>query len=115
MPPKIISKTKEQKAAAATSASKAKKKKWTTGKVRDTLNNAAMWDTGVAEKMKTEVPKWKVITASIISERFKVNGSLARESLRFLEEKGMIRAVRTGPICKIYTRSMYKKDTGKKK
>merc|ERR1712039_371766 len=43
MPPKI-QKSKEAKAKAAMSSGKGKKKKWSKGKVRDKLQNAALFD-----------------------------------------------------------------------
>lgn len=32
----------------------------------------------------------RLITPSVVSERLKVNGSVARQAIRHLEEKGMI-------------------------
>ena len=40
----------------------------------------------------TDVPKQKLITPSIISEKLKVNGSLARKACRELVSKNLIRA-----------------------
>eukprot|EP00759_Apiculatamorpha_spiralis_P055338 PhF_6_TR7513/c0_g1_i1/m.11130/K02975/RP-S25e, RPS25; small subunit ribosomal protein S25e len=108
MPPKIETKTKEQKAAAAAASSKSKKKKWSKGKVRDPLDNAVMWDQGTVDKLVAEVPKWKVITVSVISERLKVNGSLAREALKYLEAKDLVKAVNIGKDCRIFTRNVKK-------
>eukprot|EP00008_Paramoeba_atlantica_P007798 CAMPEP_0201489672 /NCGR_PEP_ID=MMETSP0151_2-20130828/23274_1 /ASSEMBLY_ACC=CAM_ASM_000257 /TAXON_ID=200890 /ORGANISM="Paramoeba atlantica, Strain 621/1 / CCAP 1560/9" /LENGTH=72 /DNA_ID=CAMNT_0047875347 /DNA_START=181 /DNA_END=399 /DNA_ORIENTATION=- len=67
-----------------------------------------MWDTAAMDKLVAEVPKWKVITVSVISDRLKVAGSLAREALRYLEAQGLIRAVNAGKSCKIYTRLVRK-------
>ena len=108
MPPKVVSKTKEQKAAAAAASSKAKKKKWSKGKTRDPLDNAVMWDATTAERLVSEVPKMKVITVSIISDRLKVSGSLAREALKYLEAKELIQPANKTKSCKVYTRIIRK-------
>jgi small subunit ribosomal protein S25e len=50
---------------------------------------------GTYDKLYKEVPTYKLITPSIVSERLKVRGSLARRALLELEEKGLIRKVRT--------------------
>mmetsp|Transcript_33818 Transcript_33818/g.52917 ORF Transcript_33818/g.52917 Transcript_33818/m.52917 type:complete len:116 (-) Transcript_33818:43-390(-) len=104
MPPKVVSKTKEQKAAAAAASSKAKKKKWSKGKTRDPLDNAVMWEQSTVDRLVNEITKMKVITVSIISDRLKVSGSLAREALKYMEANGLARAVNTSKSCKVYTR-----------
>ncbi|KNH04707.1 ribosomal protein S25 [Perkinsela sp. CCAP 1560/4] len=111
MPPKVVSKTKEQKAAAATASSKAKKKKWSKGKTRDPLDNAVMWEPSMVDRLIGEVPKMKVITVSVISDRLKVSGSLAREALKYLEAKDLIRGCSKAKSCKVYTRVAPKKAT----
>merc|ERR1712080_296372 len=57
---------------------KAKKKKWSKGKTRDKLNNLVLFDKATYEKLLKEVPTYKLITPSIVSERLKVRGSLAK-------------------------------------
>lgn len=47
----------------------------------------------------------KLITASGLVERLKVNGSLARAAIRELEEKGLIRKVDAHHAQVIYTRA----------
>merc|ERR1739848_788837 len=66
---------------------KAKKKKWSKGKVRDKLNNLILFDKATYDKLYKEVPSYKLITPSVVSERLKVRGSLARFALQELEEK----------------------------
>merc|ERR1712179_437290 len=61
---------------------KAKKKKWSKGKVRDKLN-----------------------TPSVVSERLKVRGSLAKQALRELCGKGLIRLISAHSSQMIYTRA----------
>ena len=45
------------------------------------------------DKLYKEVPTYKLITPSIVSERLKVRGSLARKALIELTEKGIIQKV----------------------
>merc|ERR1712226_868185 len=51
-----------------------------------------------------EVPTYKLITPSIVSERLKVRGSLARRALLELTEKGLIKQVVAHRSQFIYTR-----------
>ena len=67
---------------------KAKKKKWSKGKTRDKLNNLVLFDKATYDKLLKEVPTYKLITPSIVSERLKVRGSLARKALTELVQKG---------------------------
>merc|ERR1712001_409320 len=60
---------------------KAKKKKWSKGKTRDKLNNLVLLDKATYDKLLKEVPTYKLITPSIVSERLKVRGSLSRKAL----------------------------------
>merc|ERR1712078_757351 len=83
---------------------KAKKKKWSKGKSRDKLNNLVLFDKGTYDKLYKEVPTYKLITPSIVSERLKVRGSLARRALLELTEKGLIKQVVAHRAQFIYTR-----------
>ena len=85
---------------------KAKKKKWSKGKTREQLNNAVMWDKNLVKKLENDVPKFKVITISVISDRLKVNGSLARVALEYLTEKGLIKPVSFSSKIRVYTRAL---------
>merc|ERR1711976_20029 len=87
---------------------KAKKKKWSKGKVRDKLNNLVLFDKATYEKLLEEVPTYKLITPSVVSERLKVRGSLARAGLKELLQKGMIRQVVKHNRQVIYTRTIKK-------
>ena len=42
---------------------------------RDKLNNLVLFDKGTYDKLYKEVPTYKLITPSIVSERLKVNYS----------------------------------------
>merc|ERR1712008_161193 len=83
---------------------KAKKKKWSKGKTRDKLNNLVLFDKATYDKLYNEVPTYKLITPSIVSERLKVRGSLARRALIELMEKGLIKQVVAHSSQMIYTR-----------
>merc|ERR1712214_155701 len=83
---------------------KAKKKKWSKGKTRDKLNNLVLFDKATYDKLMKEVPTYKLITPSIVSERMKVRGSLARKALQELHTKGVIRQVVKHRSQMIYTR-----------
>ena len=65
--------------------------KWSKGKVKEKLANLVLFDKGTYEKMLSDVPKQKLITPSIISEKLKVNGSLARKAIKELSSKNLIR------------------------
>merc|ERR1719440_330521 len=89
---------------------KAKKKKWSKGKTRDKLNNLVLFDKATYDKLLKEVPTYKLITPSIVSERLKVRGSLARKALIELMEKGLIKQVVQHSAQTIYTRVMKDED-----
>uniref|UniRef100_A0A1B6LUN9 40S ribosomal protein S25 n=1 Tax=Graphocephala atropunctata TaxID=36148 RepID=A0A1B6LUN9_9HEMI len=112
MPPKKDSKgssskqpQKTQKKKEGGSGGKAKKKKWSKGKVRDKLNNQVLFDKPTYEKLLKEVPSYKLITPSVVSERLKVRGSLARRALEELLQKGLIKQVIKHHAQVIYTRT----------
>jgi len=52
-----------------------------------------------------EIPTGKLITVSSVCERLKINGSLARQSLRDLHNKGLIKPVVLHSAQAIYTRA----------
>merc|ERR1711872_809929 len=104
--PKATSKTpaKNPKKKEGGGGGKAKKKKWSKGKTRDKLNNLVLFDKATYDKLLKEVPTYKLITPSIVSERLKVRGSLARKALIELEKQGKIKEVVRHSSQMIYTR-----------
>ncbi|MQL96471.1 hypothetical protein Taro_029141 [Colocasia esculenta] len=52
---------------------KQKKKKWSKGKQKEKVNNAVLFDQATYDKMLSEVPKYKQITPSVLSERLRVH------------------------------------------
>merc|ERR1711915_427819 len=103
---KVVQKSKEAKMKAAMAGGKSKKKKWSKGKVKEKLANLVMFDKPTYDKLLKEIPKAKLITPAVVSERLKVNGSVAKVAIRHLEEKGVIALVgeRHAPML-IYTRN----------
>ena len=73
--PKKDSKTpaKNPKKKEGSGGSKKAKKKWSKGKTRDKLNNLVLFDKNTYDKLYKEVPTYKLITPSIVSERLKVS------------------------------------------
>ncbi|KIL67346.1 hypothetical protein M378DRAFT_59470, partial [Amanita muscaria Koide BX008] len=82
------------KAAAPSGGGKAaKKKKWSKGKVKDKAQHVVNLDKVLYDRILKEVPTFKFISQSILIERLKVNGSLARVAIRHLEKDGQIRRI----------------------
>merc|ERR1712100_821339 len=96
-------KTKEQIAKAAAGGGKAKKKKWNSGKTKEKTNNAVYFDEATYEKLLSDVPNSRLITVSTISDKLRVNGSIARAAIKDLEAKGLIRKVSTHNAQLLYT------------
>merc|ERR1712241_763691 len=94
---------KEAKMKAAMASGKSRQKKWAKGKEK--LANLVMFNEQTYDKMVKEIPKAKLITVAVVSERLKVNGSVAKVAIRHLEEKGHIAPVcEKSSKCMIYTR-----------
>ncbi|KAF3792730.1 40S ribosomal protein S25-2 [Nymphaea thermarum] len=84
---------------------KQKKKKWSKGKQKEKVNNMVLFDQGSYDKLLTEVPKYKLITPSILSDRLRINGSLARRAIKDLMARGSIRMISAHSSQQIYTRA----------
>ena len=70
---------------------KAKKKKWSKTKSKDKVNNQVFWTKAQYDKLlKDIIPKEPYITPSVISEKLKLNVSLARLALKELVENGQL-------------------------
>ncbi|KAJ3222801.1 40S ribosomal protein S25 [Clydaea vesicula] len=96
---------KAQQAKVAKPSGKNKKKKWSKGKVKDKANNAVVFDKATYDRMLKEVPTYKLVTPSVLVDRLRVNGSLARLAIKDLEAKGLIRLVSAHGSQLIYTRA----------
>ena len=64
-----------------------------------------LFDKITYDKMLADIPKLKLITPSIISEKLKVNGSLARKALKELHSKELIRPILQHKHQAVYTRA----------
>ncbi|XP_050937245.1 40S ribosomal protein S25-2-like isoform X2 [Cucumis melo] len=81
------------------------KKKWSKGKQKEKVNNMVLFDQGTYDKLLVEVPKYKLVTPSILSDRLRINGSLARRAIKDLMARGLIRMVSAHASQEIYTRA----------
>ena len=90
----LLSQAKAKAAAPSSSGGKsAKKKKWSKGKVKDKAQHAVVLDKATYDRIFKEVPTFRFISQSILIERLKVNGSLARVAIRHLEKEGLIKRI----------------------
>lgn len=64
------------------------------------------FDKATYDRFVKEVPGYKLITPSVVSERLKVRGSLARAALRELHRKGLIKLISKHSSQDIYTRAV---------
>lgn len=64
-----------------------------------------LWMQSVYDKLRTEVPKYKMITVSVLSDRLRINASLARKAINELVEEGQIRKVFEHNKQQVYTRN----------
>ncbi|KAK6923886.1 Ribosomal protein S25 [Dillenia turbinata] len=46
--------------------------KWSKGKQKEKVNNMVLFDQGTYDKLLSEVPKYKLITPSILSDRLRI-------------------------------------------
>ncbi|GFP85893.1 40S ribosomal protein s25, partial [Phtheirospermum japonicum] len=84
---------------------KQKKKKWSKGKQKEKVNNMVLFDKATYDKLLSEAPKYKLITPSVLSDRLRISGSLARKAIRELMARGLIRMVSAHSSQQIYTRA----------
>merc|ERR1712243_105153 len=85
---------------------KKSKKKWSKGKSRDKLQNMCLFDKPTYDKVLKEVPNYKVITPSIVSDRMKIRGSLARRAIKELHGMGKIKLLVQHSSQMVYTRAI---------
>merc|ERR1712141_675103 len=96
----------DAKAKAASGGGKKSKKKWSKGKSRDKLQNLCLFDKATFDRVMREVPKYKVITPSIVSDRMKIRGSLARRAIKQLHQEGKIKLEIQHHAQMVYTRAI---------
>jgi small subunit ribosomal protein S25e len=61
--------------------------------VKDKAQHAVVLDKSVNEKLQKDVQSYRLITVATLVDRLKINGSLARQALNDLEEKGQIKKI----------------------
>jgi small subunit ribosomal protein S25e len=69
------------------------------------VNNAVLLDKATYDKLFKEIPTAKLITPSVVSERLKVNGSVARRAIKELHQKGVIKQIAHSHRQQVYTRA----------
>ncbi|SGZ51664.1 CIC11C00000005432 [Sungouiella intermedia] len=104
MAPKV-QQTKAAKAAAALAGGKKGKKKWNKGKVKDKAQHVVILDQEKYDRIIKEVPGFKYVSVSVLVDRLKIGGSLARVALRQLESDGVIKPIVKHSKQAIYTRA----------
>ncbi|KAI9903170.1 hypothetical protein N3K66_002522 [Trichothecium roseum] len=85
---------------------KKQKKKWSKGKVKDKAQHAVLLDKQTSDKLNKDVQSYRLVTIATLVDRLKINGSLARQCIADLEERGIIKPVVTHSKMKIYTRAV---------
>jgi small subunit ribosomal protein S25e len=61
--------------------------------VKDKANHAVVLDKATSDKLQKDVQSYRLITVAVLVDRLKINGSLARQALKDLEEQGTIKKV----------------------
>jgi small subunit ribosomal protein S25e len=103
----LIIQAKKDVAAKPSSSSGGKKakKKWSAKKVKDKANNMVVLDKPTYERLFKEVPTYKLISQSVLVDRLKLNGSLARVALKELTAQGLIKPLTIHHAQVIYSKS----------
>ncbi|GAB2292447.1 40S ribosomal protein S25, partial [Dionaea muscipula] len=71
MAPKKDAKAPPPSKPAKSGGGKPKKKKWSKGKQKEKVNNMVLFDQATYDKLLSEVPKYKLVTPSILSDRLR--------------------------------------------
>merc|ERR1712179_557866 len=100
--PKLLKRRREE--------AEAKPKRRSGQREKHATNNLVLFDKATYDKLIKEVPTYKLITPSIVSERLKVRGSLARKACVELVQKGLIKQVVQHSAQTIYTRVTKEED-----
>ena len=104
MPPKQQL-SKAAKAAAALAGGKKSKKKWSKKSMKDRAQHAVILDQEKYDRILKEVPTYRYVSVSVLVDRLKIGGSLARIALRHLEKEGIIFFFYYKSKKEIYTRA----------
>lgn len=71
--------------------------------VKDKAQHAVILDKATSEKLNKDVQSYRLVTVATLVDRLKINGSLARQCLKDLEEKGQIKPIVTHSKMLIYS------------
>jgi len=74
-------------------------------KKRQKRIDVVIFDKPTYDKLYKEVPTYKLITPSVLVDRLRINGSLARQALKELENKQLIKLISSHGSQLIYTRA----------
>lgn len=76
--------------------------------VKDKANHAVILDKATSDKLYKDVQSYRLVTVATLVDRLKINGSLARQALKDLEEKGQIKKVVGHSKLSIYSMSFFR-------
>ncbi|KRX10209.1 hypothetical protein PPERSA_10875 [Pseudocohnilembus persalinus] len=80
--------------AKAAQAKKGGKKKWSKGRTKDKVDNATFLEAKTAENMMSQPHKvGALISVATVSEKWHVNGSVARRMIRSMHEKQLVKKI----------------------
>ncbi|KAK4536091.1 hypothetical protein CDCA_CDCA07G2116 [Cyanidium caldarium] len=85
----------------------AAKKKWSKGKTKEKSDHKVVMDPEMHDRLIKEASKYKLVTTSVLVERLKINGSVARAAIREMVARDLIRPVTTHQAQGIYTRATH--------
>ncbi|ODV59378.1 40S ribosomal protein eS25 [Ascoidea rubescens DSM 1968] len=104
MPPKV-QQSKAAKAAAAMAGGKKSKKKWSKKSVKDKAQHVVVLDQEKYDRIMKEVPNYRYISVSVLVDRLKIGGSIARVAIKQLENEGVIKPISRHSTQLIYARA----------
>lgn len=73
--------------------------------MKDKAQHAVAVDKAIFDRIVKEVPTFRFISVSILIERLKINGSLARKAIQHLKKEGTIKCVVHHSAQRIYSKS----------
>ncbi len=74
-------------------------------RAREKVDNLVIFDKATYDKLAKEIPAMKIITPAVVSDRLKINASLARRALKELADKKLIKPVALSNRQILYTRA----------
>ncbi|ODV84793.1 hypothetical protein CANARDRAFT_28931, partial [[Candida] arabinofermentans NRRL YB-2248] len=84
---------------------KKSKKKWSKGKVKDKAQHLVVLDQEKYDRILKDVPTYRYVSVSVLVDRLKIGGSIARVAIRQLEQDGIIKPVLKHSKQYVYTRA----------